>query len=84
METIENYRGGVARPRIFPRRSERSAVEATLALLIRLAETLSRAAARRRTIRLLRALDDRTLDDIGVKRGDIEAIVRQPSRWRRS
>ncbi|MEJ2122533.1 MAG: DUF1127 domain-containing protein [Alphaproteobacteria bacterium] len=41
---------------------------------------MGRAAARRRTIRLLHALDDRTLNDIGIKRGDIDAIVMSASR----
>jgi len=84
METIENFRGGAARPRTFPDRTDWSVLEVVLATLVRWAEMLGRAAARRRTIGLLHALDDRTLNDIGVKRGDIEAVVREPSRWRRS
>jgi uncharacterized protein YjiS (DUF1127 family) len=36
----------------------------------------------RRTIETLHALDDRTLDDIGLRREEIEAVVRAKARRR--
>jgi uncharacterized protein YjiS (DUF1127 family) len=38
--------------------------------------------ARRRATVELESFDDRTLRDIGICRGDIEAVVRQGSRWK--
>jgi uncharacterized protein YjiS (DUF1127 family) len=80
METTENFRGGVARPRSFPDLPRPSILETVFVKLARFAKAMGRAAARRRTIRMLHALDDRTLKDIGIKRGDIDAIVMSASR----
>jgi len=82
METIENYRGGVARPRTFPDLPAPGFLETAFVKLARFADAMGRAAARRRTIRLLHSLDDRTLNDIGMKRGDIDAIVMSSRRDR--
>jgi uncharacterized protein YjiS (DUF1127 family) len=82
METIENFRGGVSRPRSFPNRSTPTALEIVLARLAWLSERLGRAAARRRTIRMLHALDDHTLNDIGLKRAEIDTLVLSPPRRR--
>jgi uncharacterized protein YjiS (DUF1127 family) len=80
MNTIKNLSGGVARPRTFPDLPGPSLLETAFIKLARFADTMGRAAARRRTIRLLHSLDDRTLSDIGMKRGDIDAIVMSASR----
>jgi uncharacterized protein YjiS (DUF1127 family) len=80
METIDTYRGGAARPRSFPDLPAPGLFETALVKLARFADAMGRAAARRRTIRLLHSLDDRTLNDIGMKRGDIDAIVMSASR----
>ena len=37
--------------------------------------------ARRRVAAKLRTLDDRTLRDIGIRRSDLEAVLRKESRW---
>jgi len=80
MNKTENLSGGVARPRTFPDLPGPGLLETAFVKLARFADTMGRAAARRRTIRLLHALDDRTLNDIGIKRGDIDAIVMSASR----
>ena len=51
--------------------------------LVALVLALRRGWRLRRTIETLRALDDRTLDDIGLRRDEIDTIVLGRSRPRR-
>ncbi len=62
-------------------RLARQAVQAAgLDRILSLFEALRQGRRLRRTIDTLRALDDRTLADIGICRDDIEAVVRARAR----
>jgi uncharacterized protein YjiS (DUF1127 family) len=50
--------------------------------ILRIFETLRHGWRLRRTIETLHALDDRTLADIGLRREEIEAVVRAKARRR--
>lgn len=56
---------------------------AGLGRLVALALALRRGWRLRRTVETLRALDDRTLDDIGLRRDEIDAIVLERPRPQR-
>lgn len=56
---------------------------AGLGRLAELALALLRGWRLRRTVETLRALDDRTLDDIGLRRDEIDAIVLERPRPQR-
>jgi uncharacterized protein YjiS (DUF1127 family) len=64
-------------------RLARQAVQAAgLDRILSLIEALRQGRRLRRTIETLRALDDRTLADIGICRDEIETVVRARSRRR--
>ena len=63
-----------------PRLARQTAQAAGLDWLVSLLRGLRRGWRIRRTIETLRALDNRTLSDIGLRRDEIEAVVRGRSR----
>ena len=66
-----------------PLRLARQAVHAAgIGRILSPVEALRQGWRLRRTIETLRALDDRTLTDIGLRRDEIEAVVRGRSRHR--
>jgi uncharacterized protein YjiS (DUF1127 family) len=66
-----------------PHRLARHAVQAVgIDWILSLFEALRHSWRLRRTAETLQALDDRTLTDIGLRRDEIEAVVRGRSRHR--
>jgi uncharacterized protein YjiS (DUF1127 family) len=63
-----------------PRLAKQAVRPAGIGRILTLFGALRRSWSLRRTIETLHALDDRTLADIGLRRDEIESVIRERSR----